>query len=68
MESIGCISEGIKAMKWSPDGEILVIFSCDDNCSVSTVYLLVCHGNELDFLTEFPFSTTEFGEGTSTVN
>lgn len=50
-------------MSWSPDNEVVALYSQSADAGVSTVYILVSQGSELDFLAEIPFSTSEFGEG-----
>ena len=60
---MGSIGEGIEAMSWSPDGELLALFTANTNTDPARVYLLVCHGFDLEPLTDFPFSSAEFGEG-----
>lgn len=61
---MGSIAEGIEAMSWSPDGELLAVFTGNTDSEPSRVYLLVCHGDDIQPLTDFPFSSAEFGEGT----
>lgn len=50
-------------MSWSPDGEVVAIFTHSKVDEPDSIYLLVCHGAELEPLTDFPFSTDSFGEG-----
>jgi len=52
-------------MSWSPDGEMVILYSRPAG-EPATIYMLVCHGSdEIEPLTDFPFSQQEFGEGTS---
>lgn len=67
MEVIGSIAEGIAAMSWSPDGELVVLFTARDCNEPASIYLLVCHGSELEPLTDFTFCTDAFGEGSNTI-
>ncbi|KAF6018415.1 IKBKAP [Bugula neritina] len=62
VEVIGSIAEGIAAMSWSPDGELVVLFTARDCNEPASIYLLVCHGSELEPLTDFTFCTDAFGE------
>lgn len=50
-------------MNWSPDGELLTVISQAREEEPARVYVIVCHGSDLQPLTDFPFSTTDFGEG-----
>lgn len=60
---MGSIAEGISAMSWSPDGELLVVFSQADEEEQGRIYIIICHGAEMQPLTDFTFSTADFGEG-----
>lgn len=63
MECVGSIGEGIAAMSWSPDGELVTLYSQASDAEQARVYIIVCHGSDLQPLTDFPFSTADFGEG-----
>lgn len=63
MEATAAIGEGISAVGWSPDGELVAFYATGEGKEPSYVYLIVCHGSRLQPLTHFTFSTTEFGEG-----